>query len=58
MALSTVKPPAVLRIDPSIAVSVVAVGLFIGLFGSSESVERIVSALVEIVWRYLTNTRG
>ena len=58
MALSTMKSPSVLRIDPSIAVSVVAVGLFVGLFGSSESVSRIVSALIEIAWRYLTQTRG
>jgi hypothetical protein len=52
------KSPSVPRIDPSIAVSVAAVGLFVGVFGSSESFSRIVSALIEIAWRYLTQTRG
>ena len=52
------KSTGFFRIDPSIAVSVVAAGLFVGAFGSSTTFARTVAALVKAAWLYLSNTRG
>jgi hypothetical protein len=52
------KSTASIRIDPSIAVSVVAAGLFVGAFGSSTTFARTVAALFKAAWLYLSNARG
>jgi len=46
------------RIDPSIAVSVIAAGLFAGAVGSSSAFARTIAAVLEAAWLYLSNTRG
>lgn len=46
------------QVDPSIAVSVVAAGIFVGAFGSSTPVARTIAALFKAAWLYLSNTRG
>ena len=46
------------RIDPSIAVSVIAAGLHVGAFGASTPFARTVAAFVKAAWLYLSNTRG
>lgn len=52
------KSTAFFRIDPSIAVSVVAAGLFVGAFGSSTTFARTVAAFFKAGWLYLSNARG
>jgi hypothetical protein len=52
------KFTASFRIDPSITVSVVAAGLFVGAFGSSTPFARTITALFRAAWLYLSNTRG
>ncbi len=47
-----------IRIDPSIAVSFLAVGLFLGVFGAPAQFVRSLGTLIEILWLYLTNARG
>jgi len=54
---STMPAPRI-RIDPSIAVSLLAVGLFLGVFGMPARFARSLATLIEIAWLYLTNTRG
>jgi hypothetical protein len=45
------------RIDPSITISLVAAGLFVGAFGSSTFI-RAIATLFKAAWLYLSNTRG
>ena len=52
------KAIAVARIDPSIAISVLAAGLMLILLGTSHTMLRIARLLVETIWLYLSNTRG
>lgn len=47
-----------IRIDPSIAVSFLAVGLFLGIFGVPARFLHSLETLIEILWLYLTSTRG
>lgn len=49
------SPP--FRLDPSITVSLVAAGLFVGAFGSS-TLTRTIAAIFKGAWLYLSNTRG
>lgn len=46
------------RIDPSVAVSLIAAGLFVGTFGTSAPTGWNIRVLLEIAWLYLTNARG
>lgn len=46
------------QIDPSVAVSLIAAGLFVGTFGTSAPTGWNIRVLFEIAWLYLTNARG
>jgi hypothetical protein len=52
------KSTVSLRTDPSIVVSIVAAGLFVGAFGTSTPLARGIAALFRAAWLYLSNTRG